>query len=332
MNVIYFGKIYCTSIFWKILGTVTVHRTAPGQSSIKMQERLLDDDAPPRRRGTLPQYLLAAFAGTVLLVLAASAWPGANRVLLLGQSRPNRQSGPNKPRNQLALVNFIRHGERDQNPLNTGLTVHGKLRAEYLGRCIGSAMEPSLAFPLGPPTALLGSVHYGQKVSTRPADTLQPIQDVLRLSGGVELASGVNVSHVERRVQRLQPGETLLVAWQHDYIPELVNALHPPAPKILETFPSECNSTHFQEPAYTLNDPGGSCYDVLWQVVLQRPEPKELDEAAKRWHAVSLTQLHQGFAGEGAHGTDCREALAPLASESALFRETAVRKWREGDV
>ena len=197
-----------------------------------------------------------------------------------------------------------------------------------LGRCVGEASKPSLAFPLGPPTALLASIHASlhtsssPKESTRPADTLQPIQTALRLEAGVELESAVSFERVEARVQRLLPGETLLIAWQHDFIPMLVNSLRPPAPKLLTTFPLQCNSSHYREPAYTLSDPSGSCYDVLWQVVLQRPQPRP-GEVPKPWHAASFNQLHQGFAGEDVDSTECREALAPMASSSALFRGLA---------
>ena len=261
----------------------------------------------------------AAVGGATLVILAmvaASFDSGTSRAALSYEGRISTAS-----RHEIALVNFIRHGERNQNPADTGLTAEGKLRAAYLGRCIGSSTEPSLAFPLGAPSTMLASVHQSPhpssspKFSTRPADTLQPIQDALQLSEGVQLAPALNFSSVERLVHRLTPGETLLVAWQHDYIPMLVNSLRPPAPKLIESFPLQCNSSHYEEPAYTLDDPGGYCYDLIWQVVLQRPQPRPGQEP-KRWKAVSLNQLHQGFAPDT---TECKEALAPIASDSGLF-------------
>ena len=292
-----------------------------------LNERLLSGEEPLRSRSCVAPVAIAS-AGLIALTLTVlTASSRANILNMEGSSTTQRHHV-----HEIALVNFIRHGERNQNPADTGLTAEGKLRAAYLGRCIGSASDPSLAFPLGPPTALLASVHESPhasspiKISTRPADTLQPVQDALKLSEGVQLARALNISSVEKRVQELSPGETLLVAWQHDYIPMLVNSLRPPAPTLFKTFPLQCNSSHYQEPYYTLNDPGGSCYDILWQVVLQRPQPR-LGEAARKWHAASLTQFHQGFAGDSLDSFECREALAPMASGSALFGVALRRRW-----
>ena len=303
-----------------------------------VDDRLLLGEEPlrPRSSSRLCSCVVpAAIASAGLIVIIFTVLTAACPAILNAEGSSSTQSRP-RTVHEIALVNFIRHGERNQNPADTGLTADGKLRAAYLGRCIGLASDPSLAFPLGPPTALLASVHESlhasstTKISTRPADTLQPVQDALKLTEGVQLARALNISGVERRVQGLAPGETLLVAWQHDFIPMLVNSLRPPAPTLIETFPLQCNNSHYQEPAYTLNDPGGSCYDILWQVVLQRPQSRP-GETARKWHAASLTQFHQGFAGDSLDSLECREALAPMASDSALFGDLALRRrWRTG--
>ena len=309
-----------------------------------LDERLLHATASERILGQKPlnygrsSCLLRAFAYTggafVLVALTMLSSSSLRRPLSSSSGMPMILSrGDDRPGAEIALVNFIRHGERSQDPSDTGLTQEGRQRAAYLGRCIGSVSEPTLAFPLGPPTALLASEHASSgptsipKISTRPADTLRPIQERLLLPAGVELASAASLTSVQKSVQRLRPGETLLVAWQHDFIPSLVNSLRPPAPTLIRAFPMQCNSSHYEEPAYTLDDPGGYCYDIVWQVVLQRPQPQR-GEQAKPWHAVALSQLHQGFAGDGADARECREALAPLASGSALYGALAHRSGR----
>lgn len=50
----------------------------------------------------------------------------------------------------------------------------------------------------------------------------------------------------------------------------------------------------------------GDCYEVIWQLVLNRP----IGDETAPWQTVSFAQMHQGFNGQ-ADGP-CSEALAPL--------------------
>ena len=293
---------------------------------------------------------LAVIASGVAITLMIFSSSGGGAAAALWSTLPREQ--PASPGGvEIALVNLIRHAERGADKSDPGLTADGKLRAMYLAQCIGGATEPTLAFPLGPPTALLASERFFPDYSTRPHDTLRPIQESLQLSAGIELMPSLDFESVEQRVQELTPGETLLVAWQHDFVPSLVSLLRPPTPVVVDTFPFECNLSYYQEPEYTRSTlPGASsCYDVIWQVMLQRPkkeqqrrqlglkeEEKEEEEARQEpWRAVSFAQLHQGFAGK-AHDT-CREALAPISMSngglasggSSLFagRRSLFRSW-----
>ena len=192
---------------------------------------------------------------------------------------------------------------------------------------MGGTTEPTLAFPLGPPTALLASERNTPDYSTRPHDTLRPIQDRLQLDAGIEMVPTLDFHAVKQRVHSLAPGETLLVAWQHDFVPSLVNALSPPIPTHLELFPSQCSLSYWEEPEYTRADGYGSyCYDVIWQVVLQRRQGAAPHEA---WKAVSFTQLHQGFAGDaqGICGRRWRRWPAAAAC-SVLVRAPPARAGR----
>lgn len=72
----------------------------------------------------------AASAAAVLLVLVLTSSPagGQHEPAKVSMSRHEALSTPRRE-HEVALVNFIRHGERSQDASETGLTPEGKLRA-----------------------------------------------------------------------------------------------------------------------------------------------------------------------------------------------------------
>merc|ERR1712137_1124697 len=149
-------------------------------------------------------------------------------------------------------------------------------RAEYIGRGAASSPATTLAFPLGPPTRLLASF---RNTSVRPLETLTPVGKRLNLpvDNGVEMA---DVAGFVKYLQHIRSRDTLLVAWQHWFIPHLAAAIDPRklAPR---HFPTTCNPSQWEEPEYT----HGACYDIIWQFMLYR----ENSEAS--WRAEAFSQM-----------------------------------------
>lgn len=158
-------------------------------------------------------------------------------------------------RSEWALVNIIRHGERTDNASNPHLSFHGVRRARYIARC-ASQSDPSMAFPLGPPTHLLASLR--PEKSVRPLETLEPLAAELDL----HLGNNVNMADTERFIQfvhGLPSGATALIAWQHWWITWLLKAVYPNAP----AYPDYCPYSQWSDlPEYT----HGRCYDIVYQV------------------------------------------------------------------
>ena len=62
--------------------------------------------------------------------------------------------------------------------------------------------------------------------------------------------------------KNLKCDETLFVAWQHDYLPELLKAMKAPNWRMYHKWPKTCPSSTWKEPDVML--PGSSCYDQVW--------------------------------------------------------------------
>lgn len=203
-----------------------------------------------------------------------------------------------------ALINLIRHGERDNNASNPHLAKAGYERAAYIARCVATSHH-TLAFPFGPPSRLLASLRSpkakGEKQSVRPLETLAPLAAKL----GIEVDNHVDMGDVDsfvRYVQRMETGETLFVAWQHWFLTFLVEALGFEG-LVPTTFPRSCNYTQWSEPAYAMDPDEGDCYDVIWQLVLFRESPSD------SWRTDGFAQLHQGFG--GSRNSPCVSAFHP---------------------
>ena len=210
--------------------------------------------------------------------------------------------GDDGPR-ETAYVIFVRHGERGLDKSDNGLTDDGKARAMYLDKCI--AKSPSIAFPLGHPTRLLASTR-GPSGSHRPYDTLAPI--ARRFNVSIELADMMEIYSALEAVPTLKPGDTMLVAWQHWFMPRMIAALDPPTPVLINKFPPACPSEEWVEPEYAKEEDGtGDCYGVIWQLALSRP----LGDENAPWQSVSFAQMHEGFSGK-ADGP-CAAAMSPIA-------------------
>lgn len=205
---------------------------------------------------------------------------------------------------EFALINLIRHGERDNNASNPHLAEVGYERAAYIGHCVATTHH-TLAFPFGRPTRLMASLRKpkskGQKESVRPRETLLPLST--RLS--IPIDNHVNMEDVSGFVQYVQgmhAGETLLVAWQHWFLTFLVTALGFEG-LVPVAYPRSCNYTEWTEPAYAMDEEEGDCYDVIWQLVLFR------ENASHAWRTDAFTQLHQGFGGR--RDSPCASAFHP---------------------
>ena len=70
----------------------------------------------------------------------------------------------------------------------------------------------------------------------------------------------------------LKAGDTLLVSWQHWFLPRILNSLDPPSPRLYEKWPEKCRSREFTEPTDAQEPDGtGDCYGIIWQLLMTRP-------------------------------------------------------------
>jgi len=197
-----------------------------------------------------------------------------------------------------ALINLIRHGERSANKSNVHLTHSGYARSQYIAQCVGDT--PSLAFPLGKPTAMIASLR--PEDSERPLETLKPLSEKIGLSvdNHIEMA---DVDKVHEYVQSLPAGGTLLLSWQHWFIPLIARSFETGAKGLApQLWPSSCDYSEWTEPTYT-ND---ACYDAIWQIVLYR------DDSGHPWRAQAFAQMHMGFGGLA--DSPCASALYPYSN------------------
>ena len=203
---------------------------------------------------------------------------------------------------QFAVVNLIRHGERNNNHSDIHLTHEGRHRAAYIARCVGEARHRTMAFPLGPPTKLLASERPGsatKKASNRPIETLEPLSAKMGIP--LDLFHFKDINEFDNYVHSMQPGSTLLVSWQHKKIAKLAASVDPGGLSP-DRWPYECNFTQWSEPGphravramhcrssgcsmpdsplrsgYTteVEDAIDNCYDVIWQLLLWRASPTD---------------------------------------------------------
>lgn len=202
---------------------------------------------------------------------------------------------------EFATVLLMRHGEKTEGS-GDALSPAGVARSIYIGRCLGGDAR-TVAAPL-PITNVMASATRPGK-SHRTIDTVRPLAAALGLTVDASVDKSDEDGLVRAAGEKLQAGGTLVIAWQHDELPDVVHAfakelhLH----HAFRKWPSTCDAAEWAEPS----DLKGSvrCYDMVWQLVLKR----RLGEEA--WEAAEASQLHMGFAGSPI--SPCTDAFAPLA-------------------
>jgi len=211
---------------------------------------------------------------------------------------------------EVAVVVIIRHGEKSPKSGNN-LTIDGQHRAAYLSRCM-AATGPSAALPLGSPVMVMAS-NAGPGKSTRPQDTARPLAKALSLQLDVSCAPKDHDCFMEK-VQTLPANGTLLAAWEHKAIADLVPALDPPNRTGFRAWPDSCDSASWREPSTVSS--GSKCYDAIWQVTLQRSSPGGVGNGGRRrrrkpigWVANAIMSFNEGFGGSA--GSPCVQGLAP---------------------
>jgi len=214
---------------------------------------------------------------------------------------------------QFAVVNLIRHGERNNNHSDIHLTHEGRHRAAYIARCVGEARHRTMAFPLGPPTKLLASERPGsatKKASNRPIETLEPLSAKMGIP--LDLLHFKDINEFDNYVHSMQPGSTLLVSWQHKKIAKLAASVDPGGLSP-DRWPYECNFTQWSEPGYTteVEDAIDNCYDVIWQLLLWRASPTD------RWRTRVFSMMHMGFGGTA--DAPCDSAFMPHSNPTDWY-------------
>mmetsp|Transcript_13848 Transcript_13848/g.25940 ORF Transcript_13848/g.25940 Transcript_13848/m.25940 type:complete len:236 (+) Transcript_13848:34-741(+) len=201
---------------------------------------------------------------------------------------------------ETAIINLIRHGEKCKKS-GTGLTEIGKQRASYLGQCMSTGSRSDV-MPFGRATAVMASLVRPGK-SSRPRDTVVPLSEALGLDLQMPCDKKDADCFAKHARALIAPQGSLVVAWQHEDIPQLVKALDVPHADAttFKKWPKNCPSKTFAEPACVYGD--SECYDLVWQITMTRPD------SSIEWRASGIRELHEGFAGNTS-GT-CNEGLAP---------------------
>eukprot|EP00928_Gymnodinium_smaydae_P032808 TRINITY_DN23674_c0_g1_i1.p1 TRINITY_DN23674_c0_g1~~TRINITY_DN23674_c0_g1_i1.p1 ORF type:complete len:238 (+),score=19.26 TRINITY_DN23674_c0_g1_i1:47-760(+) len=215
----------------------------------------------------------------------------------------------------IAIVNLFRHGEKS-NKSGAALTPEGQARANYIARCMSTG-EMSRALPFGNPTIVMASANT--RHSHRPQDTVSRLANALGLK--LDLSCDEQDSQCfATRMQTLGANGTLVAAWHHEALPDLVRSLNVPHTSEFNSWPDICDSTSWPEPPYCS---GSSCYDLIWQLRLERDRHTHGVVARRSaWRAVSIEGLHEGFGGPrtGTHGVCAQDlAASKLASSDALM-------------
>ncbi|EKX37492.1 hypothetical protein GUITHDRAFT_116299 [Guillardia theta CCMP2712] len=239
----------------------------------------------------LPCLTKVTLLGTLFLVLLMS-------VLLVGDI-----SSRSSPICQAEVI-IVRHGEKPADSSDNGLSMVGHARAVYISNC---SLHVSRILDRGPPNRLVAARTEPGK-SSRAFDTLLPLSEQLGLP--VESSIGKkDMSSLLLLLSSLSCGDTALVSWHHELIPDIVRSLGAPNAEDFAAWPDQCPSESWPEPSWL---PGNSvCYDEVWKVRITAAgktagrRKKKLKGKLRGWYAGNVERFQQGFAGVA--GGRCRQ-------------------------
>jgi hypothetical protein len=141
----------------------------------------------------------------------------------------------------------------------TGEVRHGAEpdRQRPATRQIVSGVQPGDWAPAGAATGqqLLARGH--QRV-LRPRDTVQPLATALGMSIDLSVDKEDPAAFAAAVQRKLTCNGTLLVAWQHQDVPALVQALAPPNAADYADWPLQCSGPYWPEPPYVKKT--SACY------------------------------------------------------------------------
>ena len=206
-----------------------------------------------------------------------------------------------------ASLVLIRHGEKSRDSDDKSLTVDGQHRAEYLSRCAAHATS---ALALGPPTAIMASTVRPGK-SHRPRDTVAPLARALSLSVDLSVDKEDSPGFARAVQEKLSCNGTVLVAWQHEDIPDLVKALAPPNRKSFTDWPPSCDAEGWSEPSYIKKN--SACYDLIVRLLYTPGTGPGV------WEPQDVLEFHEGFGGSAQ--SPCAQDLAPARAARAKTDE-----------
>jgi solute carrier family 25 (adenine nucleotide translocator) protein 4/5/6/31 len=115
----------------------------------------------------------------------------------------------------------------------------------------------------------------------------------------VNTMQSADVTGFVEYLKNITHGETLLVAWEHHFIPRLIKAIDPRRVAPARLFLT-CNTSDWVGPD---EEKDISCFDdVMWQLMLYR-EDRNSD-----WHVRAFSQMHMGFS--GLRNSSCNSAFS----------------------
>jgi hypothetical protein len=204
---------------------------------------------------------------------------------------------------ELSTIVLIRHGEKTEASGNA-LSPSGAARALYIAQCLGDGV-PTAATPLGSVRSIMASRTREGK-SHRTFDTVAPLAAARNLPVHASIDKRDSEELVRTARRHLHDGGALVVAWQHDELPNLIYALAPDLHlhHAYKEWPVECDSPTWAEPEGLKGH--GRCYDLVWQLTLRR----QAGQGPEGWTAISAQTLHMGFGGSAT--SPCVEGFAPL--------------------
>jgi len=147
--------------------------------------------------------------------------------------------------------------------------------------------------------------------SHRPIDTLQPLAEALEKSLDSDFYFGNHDGWAQRVQDKLEPDQTIVVAWHHGEMHQLVKALVAfDKAWTSESFgwpsswPDECGAPDdWHEPG---DLDGSTCYDLAWRITMKRDSSR-----AATWRAVAAAASLQGFHGD-MQEMPCSQGLQPV--------------------
>jgi len=201
---------------------------------------------------------------------------------------------------------IIRHGEKPLDESKIHLSPTGYKRAGYLANC---ASHKTPALFMGPPNSIMAFASRGANTSRRGIDTVKPLAKVLNITLDHSVRKDDMPGFLMAVKKNLKCGETLLIAWQHDNLPLVLQALNPPNWKTIGAWPNSCPSATFREPT----DTGNVCFDLMWQMRMSKWND------TKSWIVGFVHEFHEGFGGE--KSSTCSQGLHPLKDNQMLHDE-----------